>query len=50
MRTALGDSGATIYVTRFDGIRVPATDDHPIWLDSLAEAIPNNRYLHPHAL
>lgn len=27
------------YVTRFDGLRVPATDYHPIWLDSLADNV-----------
>jgi len=27
------------YVTRFDGVRVPATDYHPVWVDSLAEDV-----------
>jgi hypothetical protein len=27
------------YVTRFDGVRVPATDYHPVWLDSLADDV-----------
>src|SRR6266536_3141998 len=30
---------AEIYVTRFDGVRVPATDYHPVWLDSLADDV-----------
>ena len=33
---ALAEGGAPAYVTRFDGVRVPATDYHPVWLDSLA--------------
>jgi hypothetical protein len=28
-----------IYVTRFDGVRVPATDYRPVWLDSLADDV-----------
>jgi hypothetical protein len=28
-----------IYVTRFDGVRVPATDYRPVWLDSLANDV-----------
>ena len=31
------EEGTPAYVTRFDGVRVPATDyGHPVWLDSLA--------------
>jgi hypothetical protein len=26
-------------VTRFDGVRVAATDYHPVWLDDLAEDV-----------
>jgi hypothetical protein len=26
-------------VTRFDGVRVPATDYHPVWLNSLADDV-----------
>ena len=33
---ALAEEGTPAYVTRFDGVRVPATDYHPVWLDSLA--------------
>jgi hypothetical protein len=27
------------FVTRFDGVRVPATDYHPVWLQSLADDV-----------
>jgi hypothetical protein len=30
------EEGTPAYVTRFDGVRVPATDYRPVWLDSLA--------------
>ena len=33
---ALAEGGTPTYVTRFDGVRVPATDYQPVWLDSLA--------------
>ena len=33
---ALAEEGTPRYVTRFDGVRVPATDYHPVWLGSLA--------------
>ena len=33
---APAEGGTPAYVTRFDGVRVPATDYHPVWLDSLA--------------
>jgi hypothetical protein len=33
---ALAEEGTPAYVTRFDGVRVPAADYHPVWLDSLA--------------
>src|SRR5260370_16220967 len=32
----LAEGGTPAYVTRFDGVRVPAADYHPVWLDSLA--------------
>jgi hypothetical protein len=32
----LAEGGTPAYVTRFDGVRVPATDYRPVWLDSLA--------------
>jgi hypothetical protein len=31
--------GAPAYVTRFDGVRVAATDYHPVWLNSLADDV-----------
>jgi hypothetical protein len=36
---ALAEGGTPAYVTRFDGVRVPATDYHPVWLDSLADDV-----------
>ena len=36
---ALAEGGTPIYVTRFDGVRVPATDYRPVWLDSLADDV-----------
>ena len=34
------EGGTPIYVTRFDGVRVAATDyGHPVWLDSLADDV-----------
>jgi hypothetical protein len=36
---AVAGGGATTYVTRFDGVRVPATDYHPVWLESLADDV-----------
>ena len=30
------EEGTPAYITRFDGVRVPATDYRPVWLDSLA--------------
>jgi len=36
---APADTGTPAYVTRFDGVRVPATDYHPVWLDSLADDV-----------
>ena len=33
---ALAEGSTPTYVTRFDGVRVPATDYQPVWLDSLA--------------
>jgi hypothetical protein len=35
----LPEGGAPAYVTRFDGVRVPATDYRPVWLDSLADDV-----------
>ena len=36
---ALADGGTPAYVTRFDGVRVPATDYHPVWVGSLADDV-----------
>ena len=36
---ALAEGGTPTYVTRFNGVRVPATDYHPVWLDSLADDV-----------
>jgi hypothetical protein len=36
---ALAEGGTPIYVTRFDGVRVPATDYRPVWLGSLADDV-----------
>ena len=38
-RKALAEGGTPTFVTRFDGVRVPATDYHPIWLDNLADDV-----------
>ncbi len=35
----LAERRTPAYVTRFDGVRVPATDYHPVWLDSLADDV-----------
>jgi hypothetical protein len=35
----LAEGGAPKYVTRFDGVRVTATDYHPVWLDNLADDV-----------
>jgi hypothetical protein len=35
----LTEPGTQTYVTRFDGVRVPATDYRPVWLNSLAEDV-----------
>jgi len=35
----LAEGGTPTYVTRFDGVRVPATDYYPAWLDSLADDV-----------
>jgi hypothetical protein len=37
--TAPAQGGPPTSVTRFDGVRVPATDYHPVWLDSLADDV-----------
>jgi hypothetical protein len=36
---ALSEPSTPTYVTRFDGVRIPATDYRPIWLDSLADDV-----------
>ena len=36
---APAEGGTPIYVIRFDGVRVPATDYHPVWIDSLADDV-----------
>jgi len=36
---AAAEGGTPIYVTRFDGVRVPATEYHPVWLNSLADDV-----------
>ena len=35
--TMHADAGSPISLTRFDGVRVAATDYRPVWLDSLAD-------------
>jgi hypothetical protein len=37
--TALPEGGTPTQVTRFDGVRVPATDYRPVWLNSLADDV-----------
>jgi hypothetical protein len=41
MSTETGAPGAEapLYVTRFDGARVPATEYHPVWLNNLADDV-----------
>ena len=36
---AVAEEGTPTYVTRFDGVRVPATDYRPVWLGSLADDV-----------
>ena len=36
---APSEGGAPADITRFDGVRVPATDYRPVWLDSLADDV-----------
>ena len=36
---AVAEGGTPAYVIRFDGVRVLATDYHPVWLDSLADDV-----------
>jgi hypothetical protein len=36
---AVAEGGAPTSVIRFDGVRVPATDYHPVWLNSLADDV-----------
>ena len=33
------EGGTPTYIIRFDGVRVPATDYYPAWLDSLANDV-----------
>ena len=33
------EAGAPVYVTRFDGVRVPATEYRPVWLENLADDV-----------
>jgi hypothetical protein len=33
------DTGTPAYITRFDGVRVPATEYRPVWLDRLADDV-----------
>ena len=35
----LAEGGTPAYVTRFDGVRIPATDYRPVWLDNLADDV-----------
>jgi len=35
----LAEGGTPTYLTRFDGVRVPAAAYHPVWLDSLADDV-----------
>jgi hypothetical protein len=37
--TTPAEGGTPTYVTRFDGVRVPATDYRPVWIDSLADDV-----------
>jgi hypothetical protein len=36
---ALAGKGMRTYVTRFDGVRVPAAEYRPVWLDRLADNV-----------
>ena len=36
---ALAEGGTPAYVTRFDGVRVPATDYRPVWVGNLADDV-----------
>jgi hypothetical protein len=36
---APAEGGTQTYVTRFDGVRVTASDYRPVWLDSLADDV-----------
>jgi hypothetical protein len=33
------EGGTPVYVIRFDGVRVPATDYRPVWLNNLADDV-----------
>jgi hypothetical protein len=39
-------AGTPAYLTRFDGVRVPASDYHPVWLGSLAGDVTIGRRHH----
>ena len=36
---AVAEGDTSAYVTRFDGVRVPAADYRPVWLNSLADDV-----------
>jgi hypothetical protein len=36
---AAAEEGTPTYVTRFDGVRVPATDYQPVWVTNLADDV-----------
>jgi hypothetical protein len=36
---ATAEGNPATYVTRFDGVRVPASDYHPVWLNNLADDV-----------
>jgi len=36
---ASAGGGTSAYITRFDGVRVPATDYRPVWLNNLADDV-----------
>ena len=38
-RKAIAGGGTPTLVTRFDGVQVPATEYHPVWLNNLADDV-----------
>jgi hypothetical protein len=36
---ALGEGGTPTHITRFDGVRVPASEYRPVWLERLADDV-----------